>query len=97
MEASPGGALVFAVRGPIRREDLAGLCARVCALLSAAGASVAVCDVSAVDPDAGTIEALARLQLAARRTGCRVLLRNASPDLRALVAFMGLTDVLPER
>ena len=36
------------------------------------------------------------LQLGARRNGCRVRLHNASVELRALVAFMGLTDVLPE-
>jgi hypothetical protein len=51
--------------------------------------------VGGVDPDAVTVEALARLQLAARRHGCRVRLRNASPGLRDLVAFMGLRDVLP--
>jgi anti-anti-sigma regulatory factor len=42
-----------------------------------------------------TVEALARLQLAAQRTGCRIRLRNASPDLLEVVALMGLSDVLP--
>ena len=46
-------------------------------------------------PDAVTCDALARLQLAAKRLGCQVRLRNASPELRELVAFMGLEDVLP--
>ncbi len=86
----------FAVRGPIAREDLPGLCERVCALLSETGADVAVCDVATVEPDAVTVDALARLQLAARRTGCQVRLRHASDDLRELVAFMGLADVLAE-
>jgi ABC-type transporter Mla MlaB component len=54
------------------------------------------CDVSTVAADAVTIDALARLQLAARRCGCQVRLRRASPDLRALVAFLGLGDVLPD-
>ena len=49
-----------------------------------------------VDPDAVTVDALARLQLAARRLCCRLLLRNASPELLELVAFMGLADVLQE-
>jgi anti-anti-sigma regulatory factor len=44
-----------------------------------------------------TVDALARLQLAARRTGCTVCLRGASPELRDLVAFMGLDSVLIER
>ena len=51
-------------------------------------------DVHDVDPTAVTIDALARLQLAAQRLSCRLLLRNASPELLELVAFMGLADVL---
>ena len=43
-----------------------------------------------------TVDALARLQLAARRRGCRVRLCNASPALLDLVAFMGLTEVLAD-
>jgi predicted lactoylglutathione lyase/ABC-type transporter Mla MlaB component len=86
--------IAFAISGPISRADLPGLCTRVCGLLSG-GAEIAFCDVADVQCDAVTVDALARLQLAAQRLGCRVLLRNASPDLRALVAFMGLTDVLP--
>jgi len=46
--------------------------------------------------DAVTVDALARLQLAARGYGCRVRLRNASAELLDLVAFMGLEDVLPD-
>ena len=88
--------LFFRIHGPIRRDDLPGLCSRVCALLQESSPTVAVCDVSGIDPDAVTVDALARLQLAARRQGCRVRLRNASPALLELVAFMGLTDVLPE-
>jgi len=86
----------FAVRGPIAREDLPGLCKRVCAVLSEHAPAVVRCDVSTVAADAVTIDALARLQLAARRCGCQVRLRRASPDLRALVAFLGLGDVLPD-
>jgi ABC-type transporter Mla MlaB component len=88
--------LTFDVRGPIAREDLPGLGDRVCALLSGSGAEFATCDVLGVEPDAVTVDALARLQLAARRHGCRVHLRGASPALVALVDFMGLADVLPE-
>jgi hypothetical protein len=96
MGVSPGQAVAFAVGGPIARADLPGLCDRICALLSESGATVALCDVRGVEPDAVTVDALARLQLAARRLGCRVRLRNASPELRDLVLFMGLRDVLPE-
>jgi ABC-type transporter Mla MlaB component len=86
----------FAIWGPIAREDLPGLCERVCAHLNELGPGVARCDVSGVDPDAVTVDALCRLQLAARRFGCRVQLENASAELRELIDFMGLTDVLAD-
>ena len=86
--------LELAVQGPIGRSDLPGLARRVCALLEASTADVAVCDVRDVEPDAVTVDALARLQLVARRQRCRVILRNASEELVDLVAFMGLEDVL---
>ena len=89
--------LAFAIRGPIRRADLPGLCERVCGLLAGSAVEVAVCDVRGVDPDAVTVDALARLQLAARRHGCHVRLRNASGELLELLEFMGLCDVLPQR
>lgn len=92
--ASP--TVAFAVRGPIARADLPGLCDRVCALLERSAADVALCDVAGVPADAVTVDALARLQLAAGRHGCRVRLRNAPEELRELVAFMGLRDVLPD-
>jgi ABC-type transporter Mla MlaB component len=88
--------IVFAIGGPITRADLPALCERVCALLERCGAGVALCDVSGVHPDAVTIDALARLQLAARRHGCQVRLRHASEELLELLAFMGLSDVLPD-
>ena len=86
----------FAVWGPISRDDLPGLCDRICRVLTSSGADVAFCDVEGVQPDAVTVEALARLQVGARRTGCQVRLVNASRELRELVAFIGLTDVLTE-
>jgi ABC-type transporter Mla MlaB component len=96
MAARAPTTITFAVRGPIGRNDLPGLCDRVCALFASMHPDVALCDVAGVEPDAVTVDALARLQLAARRTGCQVRLRNASPALLDLVAFMGLEDVLPE-
>lgn len=88
--------VAFAISGPITRADLPGLCERVCGLLGQSDAELAHCDVAGVDCTAATVDALARLQLAARRKGCRVCLRNASDELRELVAFMGLTDVFAE-
>lgn len=57
---------------------------------------VVVCDVSAlVEPDLAMVDALARLALVARRIGCRVQLRYASPQLRELLGLAGLADVVP--
>jgi len=89
--------VTFAISGPITRADLPGLCDRVCALLTQSDAGVVLCDVNGIEPDAVTVDALAQLQLAARRRGCQVRLRHASAELLELVAFMGLTDVLPDR
>ena len=94
MAAHAPGTLAFAITGPIARSDLPGLCDRVCSLLQQSGAGTVLCDVATVDVDAVTVDALARLQLGAKRLGCRVRLQNASPALRDLVAFMGLEDVL---
>jgi len=89
--------VAFVISGPITRADLPGLCDRVCARLREHGPGVVHCDVRGVEPDAVTVDALARLQLAARRLRCQVRLCHASDALLELVAFMGLEDVLPER
>jgi ABC-type transporter Mla MlaB component len=95
---TPGPPTVaFSIRGPISRDDLPGLCDRVCALLREHGPGAVYCDVRDVPCDAVTVDALARLQLAASRLGCRVHLCHACDELIELVSFMGLTDVLPER
>lgn len=94
MASLPPSTITFAIWGPIERADLPPLCDRVCALLERSGASLALCDVTGIAADAVTVDALARLQLAARRHNCVIRLRGASDDLRGLVAFMGLSDVL---
>jgi ABC-type transporter Mla MlaB component len=86
----------FAIRGPIAREDLPGLWRRVRSVMSESGADTLLCDVREVAPDAVTVDALCRLQLAARRHHCKVHLQNASAELLDLVAFMGLTEVLAD-
>jgi ABC-type transporter Mla MlaB component len=96
MDAPALKTIVFAVGGPISRADLPGLCERICTLLERSDVDFALCDVSGVDPDAVTVDALARLQLAAGRHGCQVRLRHASSELLELLAFMGLADVLPD-
>jgi ABC-type transporter Mla MlaB component len=96
MSTTEPRAIAFSIHGPIARADLPGLCDRVCALLRESRAEVAYCEVDGVEADAVTVDALARLQLAARGYACTVRLRGASDELRSLVDFMGLADVLVE-
>jgi ABC-type transporter Mla MlaB component len=91
---APARTITFAIWGPIARGDLPGLCDRVCALLTTSGATAAVCDVAGLAADAVSVDALARLQMIARRHGCRMQLRHPSEELRDLIAFIGLEDVL---
>jgi hypothetical protein len=56
--------------------------------------STVVCEVGALAPDAVTIDAMARLQLVARRLGQRVVLRGASSELVELLELFGLSHVL---
>ena len=46
------------------------------------------------EADAATIDALARLQLAAKRAGCRLRLCNATTELFELLLFAGLAEAL---
>ncbi len=50
--------------------------------------------MSALDPDAVTIDGLARLQLSSRRVGLELRLRHASGELLELLTFVGLDEVL---
>ena len=51
-------------------------------------------DASGFAPDVATVDALARLQLAARRAGRRLRLRKAPDELVELITFCGLDEVL---
>ena len=96
MSARAPSTIVFVIAGPIACADAPSLCARVRVLLEESGAELVVCDVGTLaDPDAGTVDALARLQLTARLLGRQVRLRHASADLQELLDFMGLSDVVP--
>jgi hypothetical protein len=44
--------------------------------------------------DLGTVDVLARLQLAARRSGLEFRLRDVPAELQELITFVGLADVL---
>jgi hypothetical protein len=57
--------------------------------------SPVACDVSALAPDAVTVDRLARLQLTLRGFGSELTLVNASNELLRLLDLCGLTEILP--
>jgi ABC-type transporter Mla MlaB component len=88
--------LVLAISGPIAPADLPDLCEHVRGLLEGSDADLVVCDVRGlVDPDAVTIDALARLQLTARRQARRIRLTGACAELEELLGLMGLSEAVP--
>jgi hypothetical protein len=71
-------------------SELDRLCERIRGMLDAAPREVLVCGKGVAAPDLGTVDTVARVQLAARRSGSRVLLCHASPELIALLDLAGL-------
>ena len=94
-DAGPAVALV--IHGPIARSDLPGLSDRVCEVLCAPGPDIVRCDVTGVEPDAVTVDALARLELAAKRHSRGIALVGASRPLMRLIELMGLDGALREQ
>ena len=81
------------MRTTIDRTGIDEVCRRVAVLLESDDALI--CDVSAVRlPDVRTVDALAHLQLVAKRAGREMSIRGAGDELTGLIAFMGLRDVL---
>ncbi|WDV54073.1 STAS domain-containing protein [Streptomyces coeruleorubidus] len=82
---------VLVLPGPVARDEVSGLSDDVRALLHAGRARVVVCDVGGLGPPGlAAVDLLARLQLAARRAGGRIRLRDPDPALRALLDLVGL-------
>ncbi|MFD5076065.1 STAS domain-containing protein [Streptomyces sp. NPDC058371] len=82
---------VLVLPGPVARDEVPGLCDDVRARLAATGAGVVVCDIGGLGPPGlTTVDILARLELAARRAGGRIRLRNPHPGLRGLLDLVGL-------
>ena len=68
---------------------------RLCALLDAAEPAVVVCDVGGLErADLRVVDALARVRLAARRRGHRLVFTGAGPELRGVLDLVGLGDLL---
>jgi anti-anti-sigma regulatory factor len=82
---------VLVLPGPVARHDVPGLCEAVRTRLQHTGARVVVCDVAGLGPPGlTTVDALARMQLTARRAGGGIRLRAPDPALRSLLALVGL-------
>ncbi|MDQ3951438.1 MAG: STAS domain-containing protein [Actinomycetota bacterium] len=87
-------AVDLVIGNAVTPRDVPRLCARVRALLERD--RTIVCDVAALaEPDLGTVDALARLQLTVKRLGGSIELRGATRHLEELVALAGLEEVLP--
>jgi ABC-type transporter Mla MlaB component len=88
--------VVLVVGGMITRAAVPWLCEHVRRLLARNNADLVTCDVGALsDPDPAAIDALARLQLTARRMGRSVRLRHVQTKLADLLELTGLCEELP--
>jgi hypothetical protein len=95
MAAPAPSEITLALWAPLVPGDLMGLARRLCEQI-APGVRIAFLDVQVARAEAVTDDAMAQLQLLAKRRGCQVRLRGCSRELRELVAFMGLDSVLPD-
>ena len=72
------------------------LCGRLHDVLQATSVELVTCDVADIaHPSAADVDAVARLQLTARRSGRSIRLRHTSGHLRELLDLCGLQDVVP--
>ena len=83
------------LEGPMVGADVRALCERLGSLLDAGRSDRVECECSALsDGDLRTVNALARLQLTARRRGAKLLLHGAPDALAELVSLVGLARIL---
>lgn len=95
----PQGTGAFVVEGPIDRDDIPALCARVTRFIAGIDGhgETIVCELTrTVTPTGDTVEALARLQLTALRLGHRLQLGPCCPTLRTMLDHIGFSEVIPD-
>jgi ABC-type transporter Mla MlaB component len=88
----------FVLSGQISRDQTPALCRRLLALMADAsleGRDYVSLEVSNLECDFTAVDALARLHLIAQREGHDIRIRGTSLELRRLIAFAGLLDILP--
>lgn len=85
----------LAVKVRLGDAGVAGTCDRARDLLVGPEAALLVVDIGELTvPDVVWVDAMARLQLDARRLGRRARFRHACPEVLELVELVGLADVL---
>ncbi|MBB5915860.1 hypothetical protein BJY24_004772 [Nocardia transvalensis] len=95
--AAASGPATVALGGVACERATAAWCARVRTLI-ADGHRTVDCDVrDLAGCAAAVIEALARIHLAANRSGGRIRILGADEGLLLVLGLAGLTDLLPDR
>jgi ABC-type transporter Mla MlaB component len=88
--------IILDLRGSVARAAVPGLCEHLRLQLSTGDVDLVTVEVGGLaNPDQIAIDALARLQLTARRLGSSIRLRHARAKLRDLLVLTGLCDQLP--
>jgi ABC-type transporter Mla MlaB component len=84
------------VDGHIDPEAIPSLCRQLALLIDHSQAELVGCDLAGLRGcDLVAVDALARLQLTAKRLGRAIRLCRASDQLVELVALAGLREILP--
>ncbi|MCW2647091.1 MAG: hypothetical protein QOD31_894 [Pseudonocardiales bacterium] len=82
---------VWMLEPRLGRADVPGVCAQFGAWIQNQAGTAVVCDAGAVvDPDAVTIDVLARLHVTAKRLGRRIQVEGACGRLTELLGLAGL-------
>lgn len=89
---------VVIIGGSVEPPDVAALCGRARSMLVTLAANdedPLVCEVGTLRADLAAVDVVARLALVARRLDRGILLYDATPALRGLIALAGLADIVP--
>lgn len=89
-------ALVLAMGGRVRPTEVGALVATAVRMMRDDDSARVVLDLTLLQSRGLTaVDVVVQIQLAARRQGHRVGVRNAAPEMQRLLAFVGLGDLLP--
>ncbi|MGH3315432.1 MAG: STAS domain-containing protein [Nocardioidaceae bacterium] len=88
--------LVLAVGGRVRPEDVQEVVAAAAQIIRDDDSEQVVLDLTLLQSRGlSAVDVVVQIQLAARRQGHCVGVRNAAPEMQRLLAFVGLGDLLP--